>query len=110
MKRSNRLFIAALISILSLLIIIQVFAATAPTLGMVNSFAVLANSAITNTGPSVIIGDIGISPGTASSVTGFFPAGSYSGVLHAADAVSLQAQSDATTVFNSLNSQPCDFI
>jgi hypothetical protein len=83
----------------------QVLAATAPSLGAAESFAVLGASAVTNTGPSVIIGDLGIWPNNASSVTGF-PPGSYSGALHAADAVALQAQSDVTAAYIALAGQP----
>ncbi|MCX6000204.1 MAG: ice-binding family protein [Chloroflexi bacterium] len=69
----------------------QVLAAgTAPSLGAAASFGVLAHEAVTNTGYSVITGDLGISPGNASSVTGF-PPGSYT-ALHAADYVALASQ------------------
>lgn len=70
-------------------------------LGTAASFAVLAGQTVTNTGPSVINGDLGVSPGSA--VTGF-PPGTVvpPGVIHAADAVALQAQSDTTIAYNDL--------
>lgn len=71
-------------------------AATQPRLGTALNFAVLAGSTITNTGPSVITGDLGLSPGTA--VTGF-PPGSVTGTQHVADAVALQAQNDLVTAY-----------
>jgi hypothetical protein len=67
-------------------------------LGTAAPFAVLAGSTVTNTGPSVISGDVGVSPGTA--VTGFPPGTVNNGTIHQADAVALQAQNDATTAFN----------
>jgi Ice-binding-like len=72
--------------------------AAQPTVGLgtAASFAVLAGTDITNTGPSTISGDIGVDPGTA--ITGF-PPGTVSGTTHAADAVALQAQSDLTTAY-----------
>ena len=54
---------------------------------------------MTNTGPTILNGDLGVSPGSA--ITGF-PPGSFTGTIHAADGVAQQAQSDATTAFNTL--------
>jgi len=73
-------------------------AAQAPVaLGTTASFAVLAGSMVSNTGPSVINGDLGVSPGTA--VTGF-PPGLVNGVTHSADAVAAQAQADLVTAYD----------
>ena len=69
-------------------------------LGTAGDFAVLAGSTVTNTGSSVIDGGhVGVTPGSA--ITGFPP-----GVLvtpfmmHAADAIAIQAQNDLTTAYN----------
>ena len=67
-------------------------------LGTATSFAVLAGTTVTNTNPSVISGDLGVSPGTA--VTGFPPGVVTNGTIHAADAVAAQAQADLTTAYN----------
>jgi hypothetical protein len=73
--------------------------AAQPTVGLgtASGFAVLAGSTVTNTGPTVVNGDIGVSPGTA--VTGF-PPGTGTGTIHSADGVAGQAQSDTTTAYN----------
>ncbi|MEA2197405.1 MAG: hypothetical protein QOJ25_1456, partial [Solirubrobacteraceae bacterium] len=74
------------------------FAAQPPVgLGTADSAAVLAGSAVTNTGPSTINGDLGVSPGTA--VSGF-PPGTVNGTFHSADAVAGQAQFDLTTAYD----------
>jgi len=67
-------------------------------LGTADSFAVLAGSTVTNTGSSVIKGDLGVSPGSA--VTGFPPGQVSNGTIHAGDAVAAQAQNDLTTAYN----------
>ncbi len=66
-------------------------------------FAVLGDSTVTNTGFTVVTGDLGVSPGTA--VVGF-PPGVVNGTIHAADAVALQAQNEATTAYNTLAALP----
>jgi len=75
-------------------------AATQPRLGTATSFAVLAGSTITNTGPTVIHGAIGLSPGSA--VTGFPPGTATS--THKTDAVARQAKTDLVTTYNDLAS------
>jgi hypothetical protein len=66
-------------------------------LGTAASFAVLAGSTVTNTGSSVITGNLGVDPGLA--VTGF-PPGIVNGVIHEGDGVALQAKNDLTTAYN----------
>jgi hypothetical protein len=66
-------------------------------LGTASTYAVLAGSTVTNTGSSVLIGNIGLYSGT--SVTGF-PPGTYSGSLNVNNAAAIQAKSDLTTAYN----------
>jgi len=67
-------------------------------LGTASSFGVLAGSTVTNTGSSVITGNVGVWPGTA--ITGFPPGIVTGGTLHAADAVAQKAQADLTAAYN----------
>ncbi|MGB5081934.1 MAG: ice-binding family protein [Burkholderiales bacterium] len=80
-------------------------AAAAPPLGTEQNFAVLGGQTVTNTGPTVITGDLGVSPGSA--ITGFPPGLVTGGATHAADAVALQAQNDTITAYNNLAGQQC---
>ena len=72
-------------------------AATPVNLATANTFVVLGGSTVTNTGSSVLNGDLGVSPGTA--LPGFGPA-TINGATHANDAVAAQAQLDLTTAYN----------
>lgn len=80
------------------------FAQTSPSLGNAAPFAVLAGSAVTNTGASVIRGNVGVSPSAA--ITGF-PPGTRTGggTQHSADATAAAAQVSLTTAYNALEGQ-----
>ncbi len=64
----------------------------------------LAGATVTNTGPSVLNGDLGVAPGTA--LVGFGLPAVVNGATHAADAVAAQAQLDLTTAYNVAAGQP----
>lgn len=66
-------------------------------LGTAAPFAVLAGTTITNTGPTVISGDIGVDPGSA--ITGFPPGILTSGTQYSAGPTSSQAESDLTSAY-----------
>ena len=61
------------------------------------NLAVLAGSAITNTGATNITGDLALSPGTS---VGGFPPGILTGTQHINDAIANQAKLDLTTAYN----------
>ena len=74
-------------------------APVATNLGTAAAFSVLGGSAVTNTGPSVLTGDLGVAPGTA--ITGF-PPGTLTGTIHAGDAVAAQGEADTSTAYTTL--------
>jgi hypothetical protein len=81
---------------------------TAPGLGTAASYAILAGTpSITNTGPSVISGSVGISP--AASVTGFPPGTVANGTIQAGTAAATTAKSDLTAAYGVAASSPCNF-
>lgn len=106
MQRPVRLLFSGLLAF-SLLAAASVTLAAHPPVGLgtADSFAVLGGTTVTNTGPTVVSGDLGVSPGSA--VTGFPPGLVINGAIHAADAVALQAQSDLTTAYNDAAGRPC---
>ena len=95
-----------------------VLAETAPLPDSAQSFAVLGATTVTNTGATVITGDLGVSPGTA--ITGFQPApfntimgpgtvtggdGLVSGTIYASGPFAAQAHFDAIIAYNVLVAQ-----
>lgn len=66
-------------------------------LGTAGTYSVAGGQAVTNTGPTTLNGDLGVSPGTA--ITGF-PPGIVAGSTHAGDAEAAQAQSDLTLAYD----------
>jgi type VI secretion system secreted protein VgrG len=78
------------------------------TMGTSNQFSVLAGTTVTNTGPSVLGENLGLSAGSA--VTGFPP-----GIVvppatqHITDGVAAQAQIDLTAAYNDAAGRPVEF-
>lgn len=68
-------------------------------LGSADTFAVLGGTTVTNTGATVITGDLGVSPGT---ITGFPPGVVTGGTIHIADSIANQAHDDAATAYAQL--------
>jgi hypothetical protein len=73
-------------------------------LGTADSFAVLAGTTVTNTGSSVITGDLGVSPGSACTglpapCTGGGPGSVSGGTIHKGDPTAASAQAALTTAY-----------
>ena len=79
-------------------------AQSAINLGTAGPFVVLGGSTVTNTGPSVLNGDLGVAPGTA--LVGFGLPAVVNGATHANDGVAQNAKSDLTTAYNVAAGQP----
>jgi len=115
-RRRRRLAKLALFVIAFLLLqpVTSAFAVPATVgLGTAGDFSVLAGSAVTNTGPTVISGDagqggnLGVSPGSA--VTGFPPGAVLPpGTIHVTDGVANNAQADLTIAYNDAAGRQCD--
>ena len=88
--------------------VVKVHTSGPPVLfGRADPFAALAASTITNAGPSVITGDLGISPGAACTglptpCTGNGP-GAVTGTVHAGDSTAAGAQVDLAAAYSDAN-------
>jgi hypothetical protein len=84
---------------------VPVAAQAAPVnLATVGPFVVLGGTTVTNTGPSVLNGDLGVAPGTA--LVGFGLPAVVNGATHDNDAVAGHAQADLTRAYNVAAGQP----
>jgi hypothetical protein len=94
--------------------IMQNNAFAAPTLGTASNFAVLGGTTVTNTGATVVTGDLGVSsPGVAC--TGFVGCtttglGTVTGTIHVGDPIANQAHADTATAYGSLIGATCTTI
>ncbi|MGJ6966716.1 ice-binding family protein [Streptosporangium sp. G11] len=79
--------------------------ATPVPLGTAANFEVLGRDAVTNTGFTVVTGDLGLWPGAALSG---FPPGTVSGTVHLTDTVAQQAQTDLTVAYDNAVGQAVD--
>jgi hypothetical protein len=90
---------AAVLAVLFAFVAVPAVAQASPVdLATARPFVVLGGQEVTNTGPSVLNGDLGVAPGT--SLTGFGSPAVVNGATHNNDAVAGQAQSDLTTAYN----------
>ena len=104
--RAKTLAAATLLAALTSATLFAGSAVAAPAkvgLGTAESFSVLAGSTVTNTGPTTMFGDLGLSPG--SSVTG---APHVLGATHVDDAVAIEAKNSLTTAYNDAASRPTE--
>ena len=94
---------AVLLGLLSSLLFASSALAAAASVGLGTAapFSVLAGSTVTNTGPTTMFGNLGLSPG--SSVTG---APHVLGETHVDDAVAIGAKNALTTAYNEAAGRP----
>ena len=91
--------LAGIILAFALMLFAVPAAVAAPVnLGTASPFVVLGGAAVTNTEPSVLNGDLGVSP--EGALTGFGLPAVVNGATHENDAVAAQAQADLTTAYD----------
>lgn len=97
--------VSGLLMLLAVAVPVRAYAAIVGTVNLrtVDSFSVLGGQTVTNTGPSTLDGDLGVSPGDA--ITGF-PPGTVGGATYKGNAKAAQAQDDLTTAYNDADGRP----
>lgn len=100
----KRGFAGAVLAVAFALVAAPAAQAAPVDLATASPFVVLGGTTVTNEGPSVLNGDLGVSPGTA--LTGFGAPAVVNGATHENDAVAAQAQLDLTNAYNVAAGQP----
>ena len=99
---------AALVALVALAIAIAPNAGaegTRPRLDSAASYAIVADTSITSSGPSAVDGDVAIAGSTDLSG---FPPGTITGATHLADDEAITVAGDTTEVNQALQDQPCN--
>jgi len=119
MKISKKVSLVTLATVCTLSLAGFAFAATSVNLGAADNFAVLAGSFITASTPSVVSGDVGLSPAAGTLYTGL-TTGMVTGTIYAVDATGpaggagnnpgllTTAKGDLVTAYNNAAGQPVD--
>lgn len=98
--RTRAAAVATTATAVALAVVLATTAQAAPAavpLGTADSFAILAGTGITNTGPTTVVGDIGTSPTPAFTGAGSI---THTGSVHAADAVADEAQAALVAAYD----------
>ncbi len=75
---------------------------SAVPLGSASTYGIMSTSAITSTGPTLINGNVALSPGTSQGI----PPPQVNGVIHVNDAAAAQAKVDLLIAYNYLKALP----
>ena len=104
LSRPSRLIAAAALAGALTVSASVALAADQPTLGTAANYAVMGATAVTNTGPTVVNGNLAISPSGSSSVTGF-PPGVVTGETDMANADAVLAHTHLVAAYNDAASE-----
>jgi hypothetical protein len=100
----KKMLYAMLLAIVTLVSFQTLASAQIPDLGDAQNFAVLGGSTVTNTGATIITGDVGVSPGSA--ITGF-PPGVVTGTIYRGGPEATAAQASVATAYAELAGMSC---